>query len=100
MKNEYLYKKLKYELALSYLYNTNKYRHTNRQILWNICQYFNIEFTNQLYNTISTFAYCFCIKLRRDTYFLYCNEVMLTRYANTHNINIYDMKEHKLINSV
>ena len=100
MKNEHLYKKLKYELTLSYLYNTNKYHRTNRQTLWNICQYFNIEFTNCLYSTIVNFAYFFGIRLRRDTYFLCCNDVMLTHYANSHNISIYDMKEHKIINSV
>lgn len=100
MKNEYLYKKLKHELTLSYLYNLIKYTKPNRQTVWSICKYFNVEFNNQRYNTISNFAYGFNRRLCHDIYYLCCNTENIMSYANAHNIKLYDMKEHKLINSV
>lgn len=100
MKNEHMYKKLKHELTLNYLYNTNKYHKPYRQTLWNICQYFNVEFTNQRCNTITDFGYVFGVKLRRDTHYLFFTDKMFVDYANAHNIRLYDMKEHKLVISI
>lgn len=100
MKNEHMYKKLKYELTLSYLYNIVKYTKPNKQTLWSICKYFNVEFNNQRYNTVSDFAYNFSKRMRNNIYYLCCNAENLMYYANAHHISIYDMKEHEIINSV
>lgn len=100
MKNEHLYKKLKYELTFNFLYNINKYHKPYRQTLWNICQYFNVEFNNKRFNTITNFGCVFGMRLRRDAHCLFYNDKILIDYANAHNIRIYDMKEHKIINSV
>lgn len=95
-----MYKKLKHELTLNYLYNTNKYHKPYRQTLWNICQYFNVEFTNQRCNTITDFGYVFSVKLRRDTHYLFFTDKMFVDYANAHNIRLYDAEAHKLVNPV
>lgn len=100
MRNERMYKKQKHELTLNFLYNTNKHHKPMRQTLWNICKYFQIEFNNQRYNVISTFAYRLGLSIRAQTHYLFYNDEMLMNYANTHNIKLYDMKEHKVINSV
>lgn len=95
-----MYKKLKYELTLNFLYNTNKYHKSYRQILLNICQYFNLEFNNKLFDTITDFGYVLGMILRRDAHCLFLNDKMLIDYANAHNISLYDMQERKIINSV
>lgn len=100
MKNEHMYKKLKHELTLNYLYNTNKYHRPYRQIIWNICQYFNVEFNNERCNTITNFGYFFCIRLCRDTHCLFLNDKILMDYANTHNLRLYNAETHKPVNSV
>ena len=98
MRNEYLYKKQKHELTLNFLYNTNKHHKPQRQTLWSICKYFQIEFNNHLYNVISIFAYHLGMTIRMQTHYLFYNDEMLLNYANTHNIKLYDMEKHKVIN--
>ena len=100
MKNEHMYKKLKYELTLNFLYNTNKYHKSYRQTLLNVCQYFNVEFNNKRCGTVINFGCVFGIRLRIETHYLFLNDKMLIDYANAHNISIYDIQEHKIINSV
>ena len=100
MKNEHMYKKLKYELTLNFLYNTNKYHKSYRQTLLNICQYFNVEFNNKRFDTIVNFGCVLGMILRRDAHCLFYNDKMLMDYANAHNIRLYDMKEHKLVISI
>ena len=95
-----MYKKLKYELALSYMYNVNKYHSPDKQTIWNMCQYFNVEFTKHMFWTIMKFEYYFDMRICRDTWYRRCNNKMLMDYANANHIIIYDMKEHKIINSV
>lgn len=100
MKNEHMYKKLKHELALSFLYNANKYHKPYRQTLWIVCQCFNVEFNNKLFNTITDFGYVLGMRLRMNTHYLFFNDKMIVDYANAHNIRLYDMKEHKLVISI
>lgn len=100
MKNEHLYKKLKYALTLSYMYNVNKYHRPDKQTIWHMCQYFNVEFNNKRFDTIVNFGCVFGMRLRRDTHYLFFNDKMLMDYANAHNIRLYDMKEHKLVISI
>lgn len=100
MKNEHMYKKLKHELTLNFLYNTNKYHIPYRQIIWNICKYFNVDFNSKWCNTITDFGYVFGMRLRFETHYLFLNDKMLIDYANSHNISLYDIEEHKIINSV
>lgn len=100
MKNEHMYKKLKYELTLSYMYNINKYHRPYKQTIWHICKYFNVEFNNQRCNAITNFGYIFCIRLRRDTHRLFLNDVMFMDYANAHNLRLYNAETHKPVNSV
>lgn len=100
MKNEHLYKKLKYELTLSYIYNINKYHRPYKQTIWNIYKYFNVDFNMQRCNTITNFGYIFCMRLRRDTHYLFLNDVMFIDYANAHNFRLYDAKTHELVNPV
>lgn len=100
MKNEHMYKKLKHELTLSFLYNTNKYHKPYRQTLWNICQYFNVEFNNKRFDTIVNFGCVFGMRLRMDAHYLFFTDKMFVDYANAHNIRLYDMKEHKLVISI
>ena len=100
MRNEHMYKKLKHELTLNYMYNANRYRKSYKQIIQNICKYFNVEFNNERCNAITNFCYTFNMRLRSNTSYLFFNNKMLMDYANTHNISIYDMEEHKIINSV
>lgn len=98
MRNEYMYKKQKHELTVNLLYNTNKYHRTIRQTFWNICIYFNIEFTNRRFSVISNFAYRLGQKIRMQAFRLVYTNEMLLDYANTHNIKLYDMEKHKVIN--
>lgn len=100
MRNEYLYKKLKYELALSYLYNRNKSQKIWRQIAWNLCKCFNVEFTNQRYSVIHNFSYALNRKIRMDIPYLCYTDKMFIDYANAHNLKLYDMKEYKFISYV
>lgn len=100
MKNEHLYKKIKYELALNLLYNGNKYHRPKRQTLWSICTYFKVEFNNQRFNVIYDFSFDFSRKILINTNHLFYTEIMFIEYANSHNIRLYDIKEHKIINSV
>lgn len=97
MKNEHLYKKLKHELALSYLYNRNKCYGVWRQIVWNLCKCFNVEFTNQLYIVIQNLSH----NLVREMH-IYgcCTDEVFIDYANAHNFRLYDVKTHELINLV
>ena len=98
MRNERMYKKQKHELTVNLLYNTNRYHRTLRQTFWNICMYFNIEFTNRRFSTISNFSYHLGSKIRMQAHRLVYNDEILLNYANAHNIKLYDMKEHKVIN--
>ncbi len=100
MKNEHMYKKLKYELTLSYLYNISKYHRPYKQTIWNICKYFNVDFNMQRCNTITNFGYIFYMRLRRDTQYLFLNDVMFMDYANAHNLRLYNAETHKPVNSV
>ena len=95
-----MYKKLKYELTINYLYNENKYNKPYRQTIWHICKYFNVDFNSQRYSAITDFGYVFGMRLRIETHYLFLNDKMLIDYANAHNISIYDIQEHKIINSV
>ena len=100
MKNEHMYKKLKYELTLSYMYNVNKYHRPDKQTIWHICQYFNVTFNKHMFWTIMKFEYYFNMRICRYTWYRRCSEQMLVDYANTHHLSLYDMQEHKIINSV
>lgn len=100
MKNEHMYKKLKHELTLNYLYNTNKYHRPHIQTILHICKYFNVDFNSKWCNTITDFGYVFSMRLRFETHYLFLNDKMLIDYANAHHISIYDIEEHKIINSV
>lgn len=100
MKNEYIHKKLKYELALSYMYNRNKRNDTWRQIAWKLCECFNIEFTNQRYSVIHNFSYALNRKIRMDIPYLCYTNKMFIDYANAHHLKLYDVKECKFVNSV
>lgn len=100
MKNEHMYKKLKYKLTLSYMYNINKYHRPDKQTIWHMCQYFNVKFNQHMFWTIIKFEYYLNMRICRDTWYRRCNDKMLMDYANTNNISIYDMKEHKIINPV
>lgn len=100
MKNEHIYKKLKYELTLNYLYNTNKYHRPYMQTILHICKYFNVDFNSKWCNTITDFGYVFGMRLRIETHYLFLNDKMLIDYANTHHLSLYDMQERKIINSV
>lgn len=100
MKNEHLYKKLKYELTLNYLYNTNKYHRPYRQTIWNICKYFNIEFTNQRYSVIHNFSYSLAWEMNINKFYFGITDELLIEYASTHNLKLYDTETHKLVNHV
>lgn len=100
MKNEHMYKKLKYELTLNCLYNTNKYHKPYIQTILHICKYFNVDFNSQRCSAITDFVYVFSMRLRFETHYLFLNDKMLIDYANAHHISIYDIEEHKIINSV
>ena len=103
MRNKHLYKKLKYELTLSFIYNLDKnvqlYK-PQRQTLWRVCKYFNIEFTNHLYITISVFARCLRTKMLKEDISAFYNYKRIIDYANFHHLRLYDMDEHKIINYV
>lgn len=100
MKNEHMHKKLKYELALSYLYNRNKRYGIWRQIVWNLCKCFNVEFTNQLYVVIKNFSHNLVREMCISTLPMSCTDNMFIDYANAHNLRLYDAEAHKLVNPV
>ena len=100
MKNEHMYKKLKYELTLSYMYNRNKRYGVWRQIVWNLCRCFNVEFTNQLYIVIQNLAHHLVSKMHISTVYASCTDDMFIDYANAHNFRLYDAKTHELVNHV
>lgn len=100
MKNEHLYKKLKYELALSYLYNTNKYHKFPTQVVCHVCKCFNVEFNNWRFDVITNCAYSFVSRMREHTSCFYITNEILTDYAHAHHIRLYDMEESKLVNPV
>lgn len=100
MKNEYLYKKLKYELALSYLYNRNKRYDIWRQIALNLCKCFNVEFTNYRFAVMHNFSYDLSRKIRQNAHCLQFTDEILIDYANAYNFRLYDVKECRFINSV
>lgn len=99
MKNEHIHKKLKRELALSYLYNRHKHYGVWRQIAWNLCRCFNVEFTNQLYIVIQTLSRHLVMEMHIRVYES-CTDKMFIDYANAHNLRIYDAGTYKLVNSV
>lgn len=100
MKNEHLHKKLKYELALSYMYNRSKRYGAWRQIAWKLCKCFNVEFTNQRYSVIHNFSYALNRKIRMGIPYMYYTDKMFIDYANAHNFRLYDIKTHELVNPV
>lgn len=99
MKNEHIHKKLKRELALSYLYNKSKHYGVWRQIALNLCKCFNVEFTNQLYIVIQNLSQHLIREMHIRTYSSRTDEVFIN-YANTHNFRLYDAITHELVNSV
>lgn len=100
MKNEHLHKKLKYELALSYLYNTNKRYVVWRQMVWNLCECFNVKFTNQLYIVIQNLSHHLVREMHiRNVYASVADEVFID-YANAHNLRLYDAETHELVTSM
>ena len=100
MKNEHIHKKLKRELTLSYLYNKNKHYGVWRQMAWNLCKCFNVEFTNQLYIVIQNLSQHLVREMHiRAAYASRTDEVFID-YANTHNFRLYDAVTYKLVNSV
>lgn len=100
MKNERMYKKLKYELALSYLYNRNRHYGIWRQIAWNLCKCFNVEFTNQLYIVIQSCSRNLIREMHINACYQSCHDEMFIDYANAHNLRLYDAKTHELVNPV
>ena len=100
MKNEHIHKKLKCELTLSYLYNKNKHYGVWRQIAWNLCKCFNVEFTNQLYIVIQNFSYNLVREMHIRTAYASRTDEVFIHYANTHNFRLYDAITHELVNSV
>lgn len=100
MKNEYLYKKLKYELTLSYLYNLIKYTMPNKQNAWSICKYFNVEFTNQLYIVIQNLSQHLVREMHIRTAYASRTDEVFINYANAHNFRLYDAKTHELVSPV
>lgn len=100
MKNERIHKKLKRELTLSYLYNRNKHYGIWRQIAWNLCQCFNVKFTNQLYIVIQNFAHHLVREMHISTVYASCTDEVFIEYANAHNFRLYDAKTHELVNHV
>ena len=100
MKNEHLHKKLKHELALSYLYNRNKRYGIWRQIVWNLCKCFNVEFTNQLYIVIQNLSHNLVREMHISTLPMSCTDEVFINYANAHNFRLYDAKTYELVNSV
>ncbi len=100
MKNEHLHKKLKRELTLSYLYNKNKHYGVWRQIVWNLCECFNVEFTNQLYIVIQNFSYNLVREMHIRTDYASRTDDVFIHYANAHNFRLYDAITHELVNSV
>lgn len=99
MKNKHIHKKLKYELALSYLYNRNKHDGIWIQIAWNLCKCFNVEFTTELYIVIQNLSQHLDRKMHIRTYLSYTDEVLIN-CANAHNFRLYDAITHELVNSV
>lgn len=100
MKNEHIHKKLKRELALSYLYNRNKHYGIWRQIAWNLCKCFNVEFTNQLYIVIQNTSHHLVREMHISTVCVSDTDKRFIDYANAHNLRIYDAGTYKLVNSV
>lgn len=100
MKNEHIHKKLKRELTLNYLYNKNKHYGIWRQIVWNLCKCFNVEFTNQLYILIQNTSHHLVREMHISTVCASGTDKMLIDYANAHNLRIYDAGTYKLVNSV
>lgn len=100
MKNEHLYKKLKYELTLSLLYNKNKRYVAWRQIVWNLCKCFNVEFTNQRYIVIQNFSHDLAREMRMNTSHLSFTDDVFIDYANTHNLRLYNVETHELVTSM
>lgn len=99
MKNEHIHKKLKRELALSYLYNKNKHYGICIQMAWNLCKYFNVEFTTELYIVIQNLSQHLVREMHIITYPSRTDKVFIN-YANTHNFRLYDAITHELVNSV
>lgn len=101
MKNERIHKKLKRELTLSYLYNRNKHYGIWRQIAWNLCQCFNVKFTNQLYIVIQNFAHNLIREMHIIAIYGYCtDDEVFIDYANAHNLRLYDAETYQPVSSV
>lgn len=99
MKNEHIHKKLKRELALSYLYNKNKYDSICIQMAWNLCKCFNVEFTTELYIVIQNTSHHLVREMHIRTYASRTDEVFID-YANAHNLRLYDAETHELVTSI
>ena len=100
MKNEHIHKKLKRELTLSYLYNRNKNYGVWRQMAWNLCKCFNVEFTNQLYIVIQNLSQHLVREMHiRASYASRTDDVFIN-YAKTHNFRLYDALINEIVNSV
>ena len=100
MKNEHIHKKLKRELALSYLYNKNKHYGVWIQMAWNLCKCFNVEFTTELYIVIKNLSQHLVREMHISTVCASGTDKMFIDYANAHNLRIYDAITHELVNSV
>lgn len=99
MKNEHIHKKLKRELALSYLYNKNKHYGSWIQMSWNLCKCFNVEFTTELHIVIQNLSHHLVREMHIPAY-ASCADKVFINYANTHNFRLYDAITHELVNSV
>ena len=99
MRNNHLYKKLKYALALNVIWNVSKHHNTRRQtILWAF-KHFQVLPTNRDITAVEDYSYVIANTITYQRGLLWLNRATIVDYAKEHGIVIYDMENGEIVHA-
>lgn len=99
MRNDYLYKKLKYALALNVIWNVSKHHLSRRHtMLWAFKQ-FQILPTSRYITSIEDYSYVITERITYERGLLWLTRAIIVDYATKHDIVIYDMMDGSVIHA-
>lgn len=91
MRNNYIYKKLKYALALNVMWNVSKHHNSRRQImLWAFKQFQTLP-TSRSLTSIEDCSYRLVYQIAIERNLLWTTRDSIVDYATEHDVVIYDM---------
>lgn len=97
MRNENIYKKLKYAIALNVIWNVSKHHDTRRNtMLWAFKQ-FNIPPLSRYITSVEDYSYYICNKIAMERNILWVTRSNIVGYAKEHGVVIYDMIDGEIV---